>query len=193
MPVKQSLPYKDGLYFITFTCYSWLALIELTQGYDMVYKWFDYLKSKGHYVTGYVVMPNHVHALIGFQHSEKPLNKIIGDGKRFMAYEIIKRLHGQGQTTLLAQLQAAVESADRQRGKRHEVWAHSFDGKACRGRTFIQQKLTYMHNNPCRGKWNLSAGAADYLHSSARFYSTGEHAAYTVTHIGILEDINLTG
>ncbi|MDQ3842814.1 MAG: hypothetical protein M3342_02195 [Bacteroidota bacterium] len=192
MPVKQALPYNDGLYFITFTCCGWLPLIELTQGYDLVYKWFDYLKSKGHYVTGYVIMPNHVHALIGFHRSDKPINKIIGDGKRFAAYEIIKRLKEQGQKALLAQLQAAVEPKDRQRGKQHEVWADSFDWKACRGRTFIGQKLTYMHNNPCRGKWNLSAGAADYPHSSARFYLTGEHAAYPVTHVGILEDINLT-
>ncbi|MDQ3845244.1 MAG: hypothetical protein M3342_14710 [Bacteroidota bacterium] len=38
MPVKQTFPYNDGLYFITFTCYGWLPLIQLTDGYDLVYK-----------------------------------------------------------------------------------------------------------------------------------------------------------
>ncbi|MDQ3845245.1 MAG: hypothetical protein M3342_14715 [Bacteroidota bacterium] len=133
-----------------------------------------------------------MHVLIGFQRTQKSLNKIIGDGKRFMAYEIVKRLQAQGQTALLAQLQAVVEAKDRQRGKKHEVWTDSFDWKACRGGTFIQQKLVYMHNNPCRGKWNPSAGAADYPHSSARFYLTGEHGAYPVTHVGVLKDVNLT-
>ena len=37
-------------------------------------------------------MPNHVHAMISFSKTEKSINRIIGDGKRFMAYEIIKRL-----------------------------------------------------------------------------------------------------
>ncbi len=39
---------KDGIYFITFTCYKWMPLIELTNSHDLVYKRFDYLKSKGH-------------------------------------------------------------------------------------------------------------------------------------------------
>jgi len=38
------------------------------------------------------MMPNHVHALIYFSKTNKPINKIVGDGKRFMAYEIVKRL-----------------------------------------------------------------------------------------------------
>ncbi|HEV8286373.1 MAG TPA: hypothetical protein VGQ09_18825 [Chitinophagaceae bacterium] len=66
MPVRREIPYKQGIYFITFTCYRWLPLIELSNGYDLVYKWFDYLKTKNHFVTGYVIMPNHLHVLISF-------------------------------------------------------------------------------------------------------------------------------
>jgi len=43
---------KGDTLFITFTCYKWLPLIELTNSHDVVYKWFDYLKTKGHLVTG---------------------------------------------------------------------------------------------------------------------------------------------
>jgi REP element-mobilizing transposase RayT len=46
---------------------------------------FDHLKSKGHYLTGYVIMPNHVHALIGFRRNDQSINTIIGNGKRFIA------------------------------------------------------------------------------------------------------------
>ena len=42
MAVKQSILYSDGIYFITFTCYKWMPLIELTNSYDLVYNWFDY-------------------------------------------------------------------------------------------------------------------------------------------------------
>jgi len=92
MPVRSVIHGSEDTLFITFTCFQWLPLIELTNGYDLVYKWFNYLKSQGHLVAGYVVMPNHVHALIYFSKTNKPINKIVGDGKRFMAYEIVKRL-----------------------------------------------------------------------------------------------------
>ena len=81
MPVKRKIPYPDGVFFITFTCYQWISLIEITNGYDLVYKWFDYLKDQGHYIIGYQIMPNHVHAIIAFRNSGKDINKIIGNGK----------------------------------------------------------------------------------------------------------------
>jgi len=109
MPVRQSIPYSDGLYFLTLTCYRWLPLIEETNSYDAVYNWFHYLKSKSHHVTGYVIMPNHIHALIGFHNSSKSINRIVGEGKRFMAYEIVKRLKEKGAAALLTQLQKGVE------------------------------------------------------------------------------------
>ena len=92
MPVKQTIPYNSGIFFITFTCHQWLPLIDKTNGYDIVYNWFDHLKSKGHYINGFVIMPNHVHALISFIDTKQCINTIIGNGKRFMAYEIIERL-----------------------------------------------------------------------------------------------------
>jgi REP element-mobilizing transposase RayT len=132
MPVKQAIPYNEGVFFITFTCHKWMPLIALTNSHDLVYKWFDYLKSKGHYISGYVIMPNHVHALLGFRNCDKSINKIIGDGKRFMAYDIIKRLEIANEIALLLQLSTVVEVKDKLRGKKHEVWEDSFDWKECR-------------------------------------------------------------
>jgi len=81
MPVRTTIHGSEDTQFITFTCYKWLPLIEITNSYDLVYKWFDYLKTKGHLVTGYVVMPNHIHVLIYFSKTDKGINKIIGGGK----------------------------------------------------------------------------------------------------------------
>jgi hypothetical protein len=86
--------------------------------------------------------------------------------QRFIAYEIIKRLEKQNQLGLLQQLQQAVEITDRKRNKLHEVWEDSFvpiviGRKECASDKFIKQKLDYMHNNPCKGKWNLAASPVD--------------------------------
>ena len=123
MSVRRSIPNYDGLYFITITCCRWLHLFELVSAYDVVYKWFDYLKNKGHYITGYVIMPNHLHALIAFQHTEGvSINNIVGNGKRFMAYALVSKLEELNKQDVLAELSSYVNETERQRYKRHEVF-----------------------------------------------------------------------
>ena len=92
MPVKRTIPHNSGMFFITFTCYQWLSLIDKVNGYEIIYKWFDHLKSNDHFINGHVIMPNHVHALISFINTTQSINTVIGNGKRFMAYEIINQL-----------------------------------------------------------------------------------------------------
>ena len=184
MPIQQTIPYEEGPFFITFTCHKWINLIDITGSYDLVYKWFDHLKSKGHKIIGYVIMPNHIHVLIDFIKTHQTINLIIGNGKRFMAYDIIKRLKEAQQNNLLDTLAKDVEAKRKANNKQHEVWQTSFDWKYCNSRKFIRQKLDYMHANPCSGKWNLSTGPTTYLHSSAKYYD-GESGGYE---IDLIED-----
>ncbi len=83
MPVKRNITEPDGVYFITITCYQWLPLVEKTNGYDLVYNLFDHLKGNGHYINGYVVMPNHLHALIAFRNTNQSINTVIGWQKAY--------------------------------------------------------------------------------------------------------------
>ena len=53
MRFRREITEYVGIYFITITCSRWLHLFELVNGYDQVYKWFDPLKCKGHYIVGY--------------------------------------------------------------------------------------------------------------------------------------------
>jgi REP element-mobilizing transposase RayT len=189
MPVKQTIPYRHGTFFITFTCHRWLPLIHTVNGYEVVYKWFDVLKAKGHFINGYVIMPNHVHALISFIETDQSINTIIGNGKRFMAYEIIDRLKYKNEMELLSTLAANVSAKRKANKKKHEVWELSFDWKKCNSNAFTDQKLNYMHNNPCAGKWELCKKLADYKHSSAKFYITGQQGSYPVTSIMEMQDV----
>jgi REP element-mobilizing transposase RayT len=101
MPTRKNIPYHSGVYFITFTNYKWLPLFEITNSYDLVYKWFNYLIEKGNYILGYVIMPNHLHAIIAFRKSKQTINTIIGNGKRFLAYGIVERLKQNNQIGIL--------------------------------------------------------------------------------------------
>ena len=192
MAVKRSIPYDSGVYFITFTCYNWIPLIDITNSYDLFYKWFDYLKQQGHFIVGYQIMPNHIHIIIAFRNTGKNINKIIGNCKRFLAYEVVDKLKEMGQTDLLKQLEQAVTASDKRRGKLHEVWEDSFDWKECNSWKMIVQKLDYIHNNPCIGKWKLVESPVEYVHSSAKYYLTGEQGRYAVTNYMELDEIDLT-
>jgi hypothetical protein len=71
MSVKLKIAEPDGIYFITITCFKWLPLFDIAESYDSVYKWFQYLKLNNHFITGYVIMPNHLHVLIAFSNTGK--------------------------------------------------------------------------------------------------------------------------
>jgi putative transposase len=160
----------NSIYFVTFTCYQWLSLIEQTNSYNLVYTWFDYLHTKHIRVAGYVIMPNHVHVMLYFPEMKKPLNTVIANGKRFMAYEIIKRLEASNERELLQRMAAGVKDNEKKKGQLHKVFEDSFDAKKCISKEFIDQKLDYMHHNPVSGKWMLANDFLSYVHSSASFY-----------------------
>ena len=131
-------------------------------------------------MLGYTIMPNHVHFLVYFEKKNQSLNTVIGNGKRFIGYEIIRRLKDKKEDSLLAILSEGVDSAERKRNKQHEIWEGTFDIKECRTEAFILQKLNYMHFNPCVERWRLCETPSDYKHSSAAFYQFGKAGAVEV-------------
>jgi hypothetical protein len=86
MSVRVQHGTEPTLWFITFT-------------------WFDYLKEKYEIkTTAFVIMPNHIHIILFFPSDQYDLNKLISNGKRFIAYEMIKRLKQQKENSILNQL-----------------------------------------------------------------------------------------
>jgi hypothetical protein len=89
----------------------------------------------------------------------------MANGKRFMAYELVKLLRSQAKHDILAQLSLWVNATDAMRNKQHEVFEPSFDRKECFRIPFMQQKADYIHQNPC--KEGLARIPEEYVHSSA--------------------------
>ena len=110
MSVRKTIPYNNGVYFITFTCARWLPLFKICNAYNLVCNWFNILKAEGHYIIGYVIMPHHVHALIAFKETGKSINSIVGTGKRFMAYELVDMLKAQHKNLLLGEMAQMVNN-----------------------------------------------------------------------------------
>ena len=172
MVIRKIHQITDNTWFITFTCYNWLPLFEITQSYDLVYNWLKLIDSKYQIKTlAFVIMPNHVHVLIYLTNPEVNLNTLLSNGKRFMAYEFIKRLTANDKHEILNELSAACSEKEKAKGQNHKVFEPSFDAKEVFNLDFLYQKLDYIHNNPVQGKWNLANDFIDYPHSSASFYT----------------------
>ena len=125
-------------------------------------------------------MPNHLHVLIDFDKSAKSINTIVSNGKRFMAYTMAERLKEHNKADILKQLSEAVCASDKDKGKIHQVFERSFDCKEITSHHFLMRKLLYIHDNPCIGVWKLAENPIDYIHSSAKYYATGEQGIYSI-------------
>ena len=147
-----------------------MRLFEITNGYDLVYTWFNILKKDAIEVVGYVIMPNHVHCILHFPIAGFNLDKILSNGKRFMAYEFVNRLEIINDMNTLTILQNALTERERKKKQLHKVFKDSFDAKPIFSEKFLLQKLNYIHYNPVKGKWNLAKDFVSYAHSSASFY-----------------------
>ena len=194
MPVRfQHDQQPNSFYFVTFTCYKWLSLFQEANAYDAVYKWFDSLFKNDICLTGYVIMPNHVHAILYFPQMPKSLNTVIANAKRFLAYDIIKKLEEKKANHLLDVLHAGVKKRESKKGQIHKVFEDSFDAKDCYSREFIFQKLDYMHHNPVSKKWQLVNDFAEYEFSSASFYEKGIKKYEKLVHINDALNNLITG
>ena len=171
MAIKLKHTDTYSTYFITFTCIEWISLFEISKTYDTVYNWFAVLKDQDNAdIISYVIMPNHLHVIVHFQNESFNLNTIVGNGKRFIAYEIINRLEIEKNTELLNHLEGLLTNRERRKGQLHKVFKDSFDAKAIFSQQFLIQKINYIHYNPVSGKWMLAKNFIEYEHSSASFY-----------------------
>lgn len=171
---------EGGIFFCTFACWEWLPLIEATGLYDHILGWFRYLRTQGIGTVGYVIMPNHVHVLLDLP-PDRSINTVLANGKRFMAYEVGKRLEAMNDERYRFVLRMGVSSKDERKGQKLRVFKPSSDIKHCRSLWFLEQKLHYIHNNPLQEHWKLAADPAAYRYSSAAFYHRQEPGPVEIT------------
>jgi REP element-mobilizing transposase RayT len=157
---------SDEIYFITFTILGWQKIFINDKYCSLVYKWLDYMRHNyGNKIFGYVIMPNHIHALIKITAKSKKLPVLIFNAKRFLGLEILKFLKEDNRQNLIDYFTSnAGEQA------RHKFFQPRYDSLIIQSEKFFLEKLNYIHNNPCQEKWNLADCPEHYKYSSAGNY-----------------------
>lgn len=92
-------------------------------------------------------MPNHAHFMIRVP-EDVAINMVLGNSKRFIAYEIIKSLQAGGRSDILKQLSSGLRPSDLARSQKHRVFETSTDLIKCFSGKMIEEKLKYIHANP---------------------------------------------
>ena len=151
--------------------FQWLPLIEKSNSYKYIDRWFQYLNENLCKILGFVIMPNHFHGIFYVESKCKyTLNTIVSNGKRFWAYEMVRNLEEKNQYGLLEYLSNSTSKKEKTKGKKHQLFRPSFDSKICYNKNILEQKLDYIHHNPVSGKWNLVDDYRNFKYSTAGFY-----------------------
>jgi putative transposase len=148
MPLGLKRIYGLGhLHFITFSCYRRLPLLGTARARNIFVEVLDQVRYRFVLrLVGYVVMPEHVHLLIGEPMVGTPSTAMQ------MLKQRVSRLVRQGT----------------ENGKDHSFWETRFYDFNVRTKRKKVEKLVYMHMNPV--KRGLVDQSDDWIWSSYSFY-----------------------
>ncbi|MHB9038671.1 MAG: REP-associated tyrosine transposase [Armatimonadota bacterium] len=160
--MTQHFKVHDGLYphFITSTIIHWIPVFTRDDYFRVLSDSLNYsVEQKGLLVHGYVIMPNHFHAVCS--QVDGKLSAVVRDIKRHTASLILEKLRSESRITWL-------RAFERAGGDTPKVWDDSFHPMQVHKREFFEQKLGYMHNNPLRAGFVVNP--ENWKYSSAGFY-----------------------
>jgi hypothetical protein len=94
------------------------------------------------------------------------------DFKRHTARQIIRELQAREKEKSLSLLRQANIDARQV----YKVWEDNSDGRDVFSPDFLQQKMDYIHWNPCQVQWKLAKNPEENPWSSARYYKAEQPA-----------------
>jgi putative transposase len=143
---------SGDLHFVTFTCYHREPLLATADAKRLVERALEQARRRyGFWVSGYVLMPEHVHLLVS-----EPERATLATALQAMKQSVSRRLIG---------------------GSEHFWQARYYDFNVYTRKKQLE-KLSYMHWNPvARG---LVSEPQDWAWSSFRHYLTGEEGVVEI-------------
>ena len=129
------------------------------------------MQQKGLWLHGYVIMSNHVHAIISAS-GENKLSDIIRDFKKFTCKKLLEIIQTSAESRRLWMIhQFAYYGSRHAKQQDFQIWTNDNHPEAIYTIGFMLTKLNYIHQNPVRA--GLVAEPEHYLYSSASNYLNG--------------------
>ena len=109
----------DGIYFCTDTIISFAYVFVEIELFEIIIDSLKYCqKEKGLQLLAYVIMPNHVHTIMGANNGD--LSDILRDYKQYTSRKITETLKQMGKTQILSLFKSTAKHAGK--GNQYKVW-----------------------------------------------------------------------
>ena len=162
------------MYFITSTVVDWVDVFTRPVYKHVIIESLEYCqKEKGLIIYAWVLMTNHLHAIVGVEEGYN-ISDIIRDFKKFTSKKIISMIKDNIQESRRDWMLNRFEYAARndRKVKEYKFWQEGVDCQEIFLYDYLLQKLNYIHNNPV--KEEIVNLPEEYKYSSAIDYSGGK-------------------
>ena len=162
------------VYFVTDTIVDWVDIFTRPKYKHIVLESLQYCqKHKGLIIYAWVLMSNHLHAIVGSQEGAK-VSDIWRDFKKFTSKKILETLIIDPQESRRMWMLNRFEYAGKndKKIKNFKFWQEGNDSQAIYLNDYFEQKINYIHENPVKAE--LVNRAEDYRYSSAIDYAGGK-------------------
>jgi putative transposase len=170
MPTRRVYDSDRHAHFLTFSCYKRRRLLDSDRAKKVVLGVLNsqLAKQQGR-CAGFVVMPDHVHAIVWFP-ADNQISHFVKQWKQRASIQIKRLLR-----TNLISYAKAIDLDD-------PVWQAGYYDFNIYSERKLLEKLNYMHRNPVEA--GLVERAADWPWSSARHHEQGRSVGVPVTWLG---------
>jgi putative transposase len=168
MPAPKRIHEPGHRHFVTFGTYKRRAYLAPDRTRDMVVEVLQKaLTTHNTFCAGFVIMPDHVHAIL-FGDEKFNVSQFVQVWKKTTSYRIRQFYEKEFSNYQMACLE------------RGPIWQAGFYDFNIDSNIKNNQKLDYMHHNPVEAK--LADVHVFWNWSSAKFYELGESVGATITH-----------
>jgi len=162
---------SDGIYFCTDTIISFAYVFVEIELFDIIIDSLKYCqKEKGLQLVAYVIMPNHIHTILGANNGN--ISDILRDFKQYTSRKITETFRQRGKSQILSLFKSASKHAGK--GNQYKVWQLGSHSQLMDYDEKLFQKIEYIHHNPVRK--GFVEDPENWTYSSARNYMNNDNS-----------------
>lgn len=178
MPVKPNFD-SHYFYFVTTTAVKHIHLFKRDVIKRIILDSMHHIHTtRGMKLFVFVIMPNHIHIIAQFT-DQYSLAGMMRDFKKFTARQIYRQFQAEENTKVLDVLRKEGEQVKQE----YKVWEGDYDARDVFSVEFLQQKMDYIHHNPCQPQSKLVESPEQYVWSTAGFYLDGKPCVISIDNV----------
>ena len=168
---------ETNTYFITISTHLWVPVLFNETIFQIIVNSLKHCQAnKGLRLHGYVIMTNHLHAIISHEEYDQ-IPHVVRDFKRHTGKTIKNYLNDLGKFSQLFWIKLFH---NKERGQ-NRIWQQGYHPVAIKSQAFFEEKLDYIHNNPV--KKGFVTKPEHWKYSSARNYLLGDDSLIEIDRI----------